>query len=140
MENCLFCKIIAGEIPATKMYEDENMVIFKDIEPKAKNHFLCVPKSHFKLLAEMNEEQSKMLKACFEKIPQLQKFAPQNALKLDLAQPSITQTETEHAISKTTTNCFQATMALSAEKQDLPKKVGAVLFLRQNTVKPRLLR
>lgn len=74
MENCLFCKIIAGEIPATKMYEDENMVIFKDIEPKAKNHFLCVPKSHFKLLAEMNEEQSKMLKACFEKISQLQKL------------------------------------------------------------------
>ena len=41
MENCLFCKIIAGEIPATKMYEDENMLIFKDIDPKAKNHYLC---------------------------------------------------------------------------------------------------
>ena len=71
MENCLFCKIIAGEIPATKMYEDENMLIFKDIDPKAKNHFLCVPKSHFKLLSEMSETQSQMLKACFEKIPQL---------------------------------------------------------------------
>ena len=55
MENCLFCKIIAGEIPATKMYEDENMLIFKDIDPKAKNHYLCVPKSHFKLLADMTE-------------------------------------------------------------------------------------
>ena len=71
MENCLFCKIIAGEIPASKMYEDENMLIFKDIDPKAKNHYLCVPKSHFKLLSEMNQTQSQMLKACFEKIPQL---------------------------------------------------------------------
>ena len=73
MENCLFCKIIAGEIPASKMYEDENMVIFKDIDPKAKNHYLCVPKSHFKLLADMTKEQSEMLKKCFEKIPKLKK-------------------------------------------------------------------
>ena len=93
--DCLFCKIIAGEIPATKMYEDENMLIFKDIDPKAKNHYLCVPKSHFKLLADMTDEQAEMLsylhkrlfklladfsddqaelhKACFKKIPQLQK-------------------------------------------------------------------
>ncbi|MBQ8426630.1 MAG: HIT domain-containing protein, partial [Clostridia bacterium] len=56
MENCLFCKIIAGEIPATKMYEDQNMIIIKDIDPKAKNHFLCIPKSHFKLLADMTDE------------------------------------------------------------------------------------
>ena len=73
MENCLFCKIIAGEIPASRMYEDENMLIFKDIDPKAKNHYLCVPKSHFKLLADMTEEQSEMLKACFKKIPTLTK-------------------------------------------------------------------
>ena len=73
MENCIFCKIIKGEIPASKVYEDENMLIFKDIEPKAEKHYLCIPKSHFKLLAEMNEEQSKMLSACFKKIPELQK-------------------------------------------------------------------
>lgn len=73
MENCLFCKIIKGEIPATKMYEDENMIIIKDIDPKAKNHFLCIPKSHFKLLKDMTIEQSEMLKKCFIKIPQLEK-------------------------------------------------------------------
>ena len=73
MENCLFCKIIAGEIPATKVYEDQNMVICKDIDQKAKNHHLCVPKSHFKLLSEMNEEQAKMLGECFKKIPMLVK-------------------------------------------------------------------
>ena len=71
MENCLFCKIIAGEIPATKMYEDEDMIIIKDIDPKAVNHFLCIPKSHFKLLAEMNEEQSLQVKRCLQKIPTL---------------------------------------------------------------------
>ena len=73
MKDCLFCKIIAGEIPATKMYEDENMIIIKDIDPKAKNHFLCIPKSHFKLLADMDEAQAEMLKKCFEKIPTLEK-------------------------------------------------------------------
>ena len=71
MEDCLFCKIIKGEIPATKVYEDDDMVIFKDIDPKAKNHHLCVPKNHFKLLADMTEEQSKLLLKCFQKIPTL---------------------------------------------------------------------
>lgn len=73
MENCLFCKIIKGEIPATKVYEDDDMVIFKDIDPKAKNHHLCVPKSHFKLLADMTDKQSEMLLKCFKKIPTLVK-------------------------------------------------------------------
>ena len=87
MENCLFCKIIAGEIPATKMYEDENMLIFKDIDPKAKNHFLCVPKSHFKLLADMTSEQSEMLKKCFEKIPTLvNELGLQNGYRLVINQ------------------------------------------------------
>ena len=71
MEDCLFCKIIAGEIPATKVYEDENMVIIKDIDPKAVNHFLCLPKTHFKLLEEMTDEQSEILRKCLKKIPEL---------------------------------------------------------------------
>ncbi|MBO5851363.1 MAG: HIT domain-containing protein, partial [Clostridia bacterium] len=53
MENCLFCKFISGEIPVNKIYEDENCIIIKDIEPKAKNHYLLIVKSHFKYLAEM---------------------------------------------------------------------------------------
>ena len=73
MENCLFCKIIKGEIPAAKVYEDDDMVIFKDIDPKAKNHHLCVPKSHFKLLADMTDKQGEMLLKCFKKIPTLKK-------------------------------------------------------------------
>ncbi len=73
MENCLFCKIIKGEIPATKMYEDDNMIIIKDIDPKAKNHFLCIPKMHFKLLAEMDEAMAEQVKYCLKKIPTLEK-------------------------------------------------------------------
>ena len=73
MENCLFCKIIAGEIPATKVYEDDDMLIFKDIDPKAKNHHLCIPKSHFKLLEEMNEAHAELVKKCLKKIPTLKK-------------------------------------------------------------------
>ena len=73
MENCLFCKIIKGEIPATKVYEDSDMIIIKDIAPMAKNHFLCIPKSHFKLLSEMTDEQSELVKKCLKKIPTLTK-------------------------------------------------------------------
>ena len=90
MENCIFCKIIKGEIPSTKLYEDENMIIFKDIEPKAEKHYLCVPKSHFKLLADMNEEQSAMLSACFKKIPTLAKeLGLENGYRLVRTTPCI---------------------------------------------------
>ena len=70
-DNCLFCKIIKGEIPSKKMYEDDDMYIFCDIDPKAPKHYLCVPKSHFKLLSEMTDEQAEMLKRCLKKIPGL---------------------------------------------------------------------
>ena len=70
-ENCLFCKIIKGDIPAKKMYEDDDMLIFCDIDPKAPKHYLCVPKSHFKLLEEMTEYESELLRKCLQKIPTL---------------------------------------------------------------------
>lgn len=71
--DCLFCKIIAGEIPSAKVYEDEQMIIIKDIEPKAKNHFLCIPKCHFKLLSEMGDREEAALAHCFSTIPKLEK-------------------------------------------------------------------
>ncbi len=61
MENCIFCKIIAGEIPSAKVYEDDEIVIFKDIEPKAKIHLLCVPKEHFAYLSELNEARAALV-------------------------------------------------------------------------------
>lgn len=46
MENCIFCKIVKGEIPSSKVFEDEKLVAFNDINPKAKVHILIVPKEH----------------------------------------------------------------------------------------------
>ena len=47
MENCIFCKIAAGEIPSTKVYEDECVLAFRDIDPQAPVHVLLIPKKHF---------------------------------------------------------------------------------------------
>lgn len=67
--KCVFCRIIKGEIPAVKVYDDDKMCVFKDVEPKAATHLLAVPKSHFKLLADMDGEQAETLKYMLEKIP-----------------------------------------------------------------------
>ena len=61
MENCVFCKIAAGEIPSSKAYEDGEMLVFRDIEPKAKIHLLCVPKEHFATLAELTPARAALL-------------------------------------------------------------------------------
>ena len=52
-ENCLFCKIIKGEIPSSKVYEDEEILTFKDINPAAPIHVLVIPKKHIESLAKM---------------------------------------------------------------------------------------
>ena len=70
---CVFCKIVAGEIPSTKMYEDDEMIVIKDIEPKANKHYLCIPKEHFALLSEMDEKRAETVKHGLSKIPALQK-------------------------------------------------------------------
>ena len=77
MENCIFCKIAAGEIASAKVYEDEEIVIFKDIEPKAKIHLLCVPREHFALLSEADENRAALLGRTLKKIGSL---APQLGL------------------------------------------------------------
>lgn len=70
-KNCVFCKIIDGEIPAAKVYEDDFMCVFKDVEPKAKVHLLAVPKRHFKLLSEMDEVATEILCYMLSKIPEI---------------------------------------------------------------------
>ena len=72
-DNCIFCKIIKGEIPSSKVYEDEKMLVFKDIEPKAKVHLLAIGKEHFKLLSEMDEERAELVKYMLEKVPHIAK-------------------------------------------------------------------
>ena len=56
MNDCLFCKIIAGEIPSAKVYEDEHVYAFRDINPQAPTHILVVPKEHIGSAAELTEE------------------------------------------------------------------------------------
>lgn len=71
--QCVFCKIIKGEIPSSKVYEDEKMCVFRDLEPKAKVHLLAVPKAHFKLLEEAGESGAEILKHMLTKIPAIAK-------------------------------------------------------------------
>lgn len=61
MDDCLFCKIVAGEIPASKLYEDDQVVAFQDIAPKAPVHFLVIPKKHIPTLHDLDEEADKAL-------------------------------------------------------------------------------
>ena len=70
-KNCIFCKIVAGEIPAAKVYEDEKMLVFKDIEPKAKVHLLAIPKDHFKLLSEVDKDRAEVLGYMLSEIPEI---------------------------------------------------------------------
>lgn len=71
MENCIFCKIIKGDIPSPRLYEDDKMIVIKDIEPKAKLHYLCIPKTHFALLDEMDETRADIVKHCFQVIAKI---------------------------------------------------------------------
>ena len=71
MENCIFCKIVRGEIPSAKVYEDEEILVFKDINPIAKIHLLCIPKVHFKTVAELDDERALLLGRTLQKIGKL---------------------------------------------------------------------
>ena len=58
MSDCLFCKIIAGEIPSSKVYEDDVCLAFHDIDPQAPTHFLVIPKAHIGSVAEVTEDNA----------------------------------------------------------------------------------
>ena len=73
MENCLFCKIIRGELPSTKVYEDETILAFRDIAPQAPTHILVVPKAHIVDCDGINAENSAVIAHIFEVIPQIAK-------------------------------------------------------------------
>lgn len=71
MSDCLFCKIIAGEIPSTKVYEDENVLAFRDIAPMAPTHILVIPKAHIGGVDEITSENSAVISKIFEIIPKI---------------------------------------------------------------------
>ena len=66
MSDCLFCKIIAGDIPSTKVYEDDTVVAFNDLDPQAPVHVLIIPKEHIASAAEINESNSAVVAHIFE--------------------------------------------------------------------------
>lgn len=68
MDNCIFCKIVRGEIPSSKVYEDDKILVFRDINPMAKIHLLCVPKEHFATIMELNEERTALVGYMLNKI------------------------------------------------------------------------
>lgn len=70
---CLFCEIIDGKIPSTKVYEDDMILAFKDINPVAPIHIVIVPKAHIDCANGVNEENSKYVAHIFEKIPEIAK-------------------------------------------------------------------
>ncbi len=69
MENCLFCKIAAGTIPSTKVYEDETVLAFRDIVPQTPVHILVIPKVHIPCVAGVTAENSGVVAHIFEVIP-----------------------------------------------------------------------
>ena len=71
MEDCLFCKFANGAIIVDKVYEDEDFIIIKDIAPVAKNHYLAIPKTHFKYLAETGDNEAALVGRMLKKIPEL---------------------------------------------------------------------
>jgi histidine triad (HIT) family protein len=68
MEDCIFCKIVSGEIPSTKVYENDYVIAIKDLHPKAKVHVLVIPKVHVASMNELEDEKlmSEILKAVKE--------------------------------------------------------------------------
>ena len=71
MENCLFCKIVAGSIPSTKVYEDETVLAFRDIAPMAPTHILVIPKAHIPSVDGITAENSAVVAHIFEVIPRI---------------------------------------------------------------------
>lgn len=66
--DCLFCKIAAGEIPSNKLYEDQWMTAFYDIDPQAPVHFLVIPKQHIGSVSEIDGDNSGIVARIFERI------------------------------------------------------------------------
>lgn len=73
MSDCLFCKILAGDVPADKVYEDDIMLVFKDIAPKADVHLLAIPREHITSLNEVSDEHDAIMAHMIKQLPRLAK-------------------------------------------------------------------
>jgi histidine triad (HIT) family protein len=73
MKNCLFCKIIDGVIPSNKVYEDDKILAFRDINPQAPSHILVIPKCHIPSVDGIDSENQELVGYLFTKIPEIAK-------------------------------------------------------------------
>ena len=73
MENCIFCKIIKGEIPSNKVYEDEEILAFRDINPVAPVHILVIPKKHISYVTELQKEDEVLIGKIYSVINKIAK-------------------------------------------------------------------
>lgn len=73
MDNCIFCMIAKGDIPSTKVYEDEYVYAFRDINPQAPVHILVIPKEHIASVGEINENNSAVAAKCLEAVAKIAK-------------------------------------------------------------------
>ncbi len=71
--NCIFCKIVAGELPSNQVYQDDQVIVFKDINPKAPVHLLMVPREHIISLNELQPQHDPLIAHCLRLLPQLAK-------------------------------------------------------------------
>lgn len=71
--DCIFCKIISGEIPSRKLYEDDTVLAFYDVNPQAPTHFLVIPKEHIESVAAVDSSNSAIVAHAFEVISKLTK-------------------------------------------------------------------
>ena len=71
--DCIFCAIANGEIPSNKVYEDDKILAFYDLEPQAPVHILIIPKEHIKWAYDVNEENAQVIAHIFAKIPEIAK-------------------------------------------------------------------
>lgn len=71
MSDCIFCKIVAGDIPSSKVYEDDSLYVFKDINPKAAVHLLVIPKLHIARLDHADSSHADLLSSMLLKLPEL---------------------------------------------------------------------
>lgn len=69
MDDCLFCKIAAGQIPSNKLYEDDTLLAFYDIDPQAPVHFLVIPKQHIESAAKLTEADAALLGHIYATMP-----------------------------------------------------------------------
>lgn len=71
MSDCIFCRIASGEIPANKVYEDDRVIAFKDINPKAEVHLLLIPRQHIGSLMELNSGHDTLIAHMMQLLPKL---------------------------------------------------------------------